>query len=320
MALSASEALPRFDTIPEGLVASGNEQPPQATGPTSPAVLAETHLQLVSHHTNEFAARFPQHVDRDDIYAAGCTGLVDAAHRYDPEMGVPFATFASPRIRGAIVDEARGRDWVGRQVRRDLRAINAAAEQLAERGTAAPTDAQIAETIGATPEFVRDRRADEVTSMLLALDGTRTDPEGNSRPLSDLLAEHDRSVLPDDHFQDKELSETLAEAISFLPDNLRQAVAGYYLEGRKLREIGEELGVTPARASQLRDEGLLALQAYLGMVLPGVQPVHADAPGKAKRDAYIASLVSARQTRSLPDRQPLVGARAAQAAALYRSA
>jgi RNA polymerase sigma factor FliA len=110
--------------------------------------LVETHLHLVTHVVHQLAARFPRHVDRDELRGAGAAGLVDAAHRYDPTTGVPFARYASIRIRGAVLDATRSRDWATRRLRRDLREIEATTEQLEEKLSRRPDDAEVAAAMG----------------------------------------------------------------------------------------------------------------------------------------------------------------------------
>jgi len=138
-----------------------------ATAATDVNELVESHLYLVQHVVNQLAARFPRHVDRDELRGAGAAGLVDAAHRYDPDTGVPFARYATIRIRGAVLDATRSRDWATRRLRRDLREIEATASALEERLQRRPDDAEVAEALGTDEAAIRERRAAAVTSTLL---------------------------------------------------------------------------------------------------------------------------------------------------------
>ena len=251
--------------------------------------LVETHLHLIDHVVHQLAARFPRHVDRDELKGAGAAGLVDAAHRYDPATGVPFARYASIRIRGAIIDATRSRDWATRRLRRDLRTIEATTSQLEERLHRSPDDSEIAAAMGTDESVVRDRRAAAVTSTLLTLDRPVGGDE-NHTDLSDRLVERDEAWLPEQALENSELVGTLHTAISHLPELPRRVLVEHHFEGRLLRDIADDLGVTEARASQLRHEALHALQAFFATSFDQVPPVPESAPGKRRRAAYVAQV------------------------------
>jgi RNA polymerase sigma factor FliA len=272
------------------------------TGTEDANSLAERHLYLFDHVVHQLAARFPRHVDRDELKGAGAAGLVDAAHRYDPSTGVPFARYASIRIRGAILDATRTRDWATRRLRRDLRAIDATASLLEERLLRTPDDEEIAAELGMDVATVRERRAAAVTSTLLTLDRPVGDPTGDASPLADRIEEDDTAWLPERSLERSELVGTLHEAIEHLPELPRRVLIEHHFEGRLLRDIADDLGVTEARASQLRHEALHALQAYFGTAFEGVPAVPADAPGKRRRAAYVAQVATASTWRARLDR------------------
>ncbi len=251
--------------------------------------LIEEHLPLVGHVVNQLASRFPRHVDRDELHGAGAAGLVDAAHRYDPSTGVPFGRYASIRIRGAILDATRTRDWATRRLRRDLRAIEQATATLEDRLQRTPDDDEVAAELGLDVAVVRERRAAAVTSTLLTLDRP-VGEDGDVTSLSDRVEEQDRSWLPEAALEQNELVGTLHTAIAALPELPRRVLREHHFEGRLLRDIADDLGVTEARASQLRHEALHALQAYFGTAFDGVPEVPVNAPGKRARAGYVASL------------------------------
>ncbi|WP_130648695.1 sigma-70 family RNA polymerase sigma factor [Egicoccus halophilus] len=251
--------------------------------------LVEEHLYLVGHVVNQLSARFPRHVDRDELRGAGAAGLVDAAHRYDPSTGVPFGRYAAIRIRGAVLDATRSRDWATRRLRRDLRTIESTQAELEEKLQRRPDDAEIAEAMGTDESAVRSRRAAAVTSTLLTLDRpVREDESGGV--LGDRLVEQDTAWLPEAALEHNELVGTLRTAIAHLPELPRKVLVEHHFEGRLLRDIADDLGVTEARASQLRHEALHALQAYFGTAYDNVPTVPADAPGKRRRAAYVAQV------------------------------
>ena len=253
--------------------------------------LIETHLYLVEHVVQQLAARFPRHVDRDELRGAGSAGLVDAAHRYDPDTGVPFARYAAIRIRGAIIDATRARDWATRRLRRDLREIEATTERLEESLLRRPEDAEVAAAMGTDEQTVRERRAAAVTSTVLALDRPSGGEEDRTS-LRDQLTEEDGAWLPEDALERNELVGTLRTAIAQLPELLRQVLVEHHFEGRLLRDIADDLEVTEARASQLRYEAIHALQAYFATAYEDVPAVPDDAPGKRRRAAYVSHVAA----------------------------
>jgi RNA polymerase sigma factor FliA len=259
--------------------------------------LVETHLHLVDHVVHQLAARFPRHVDRDELKGAGAAGLVDAAHRYDPETGVPFARYASIRIRGAVLDATRSRDWATRRLRRDLREIDATTSKLEERLHRTPDDAEVAEAMGTDEATVRERRASAVTSTLLTLDRPVGGEEGTVA-LGERLVEEDSAWLPEQALEQNELVGTLRTAIAHLPELPRRVLVEHHFEGRLLRDIADDLGVTEARASQLRHEALHALQAYFATGFDSVPEVPTNAPGKRRRASYVAQVSAASTWRS----------------------
>lgn len=251
--------------------------------------LIEDHVHLVDHVVHQLAARFPRHVDRDELHGAGAAGLVDAAHRYDASTGVPFARYASIRIRGAILDATRTRDWATRRLRRDLRAIEGATADLEERLQRTPEDHEIAAELGIDVATVQERRASAITSTLLTLDRPLGD-DGDVTSLADRIEEGDRAWLPEAALEQNELVGTLRAAMARLPELPRRVLMEHHFEGRLLRDIADDLGVTEARASQLRHEALHALQAYFGTAYDRVPAVPENAPGKRARTAFVAAV------------------------------
>ena len=116
-------------------------------------------LALVGHLAREVAARLPRHLDTDDLAGAGALALVQAARTYDPDHGVPFARFAATRVRGAMLDHMRSRDWATRSLRSRARALDAVAEELTGALRRAPTDAELATAGGLTGAEVREVRS-----------------------------------------------------------------------------------------------------------------------------------------------------------------
>jgi len=261
-------------------------------GCTDRRTLAERNLHLVAQVVNRIAADYPAHVDRDELRGAGAAGLVDAAHRYDPGTGVPFERYAAIRIRGAVLDATRTRDWATRRTRRDLRTIERAASRLQVRLARTPGDVEIADETGMDVGTIRRRREAALTCTLFALDRPVSDADGGTVTLADRIVEVDESWLPEAAIETRELLGTLRTAIAHLPELPRRVLLEHHFEGRLLRDIAGDLAVTEARASQLRHEALHALRAYFGTTFEGVPEVPRDAPGKRRRAAFVAHVSS----------------------------
>lgn len=251
-------------------------------------------LGLVHHAVNQIATRYPRHVDREELWNAGAFGLVDASRRYDPAQGIPFARYAMIRIRGAIIDSTRTRDWASRGTRRGIREVREATDELQARTGAAPADEDVAAYLGITMDRLLEVRAASVSSSLLHLDqriGASDVDEGAT--LGDLIEEEDEATLPSAALENREMTGTLRVAIEHLPETQREVVTRYYFGNEYLRDIADSLGVTEARASQIRSEGLVALRAYFSTSFDGVPDVDASAPGRRARTAFLAELAEA---------------------------
>src|SRR5437867_2013615 len=135
------------------------------------------HMDLVGHLVNKVSSRYPRHVDRGELFNAGACGLVEAARRYRPESEVPFARYASIRIRGAIIDSARSPDWPARSVRRAIRSLRQEEEVFEAKAGRQATDEELAKQMGIGVEALRGHRENVVTTSLLHLDYAYPDQE-----------------------------------------------------------------------------------------------------------------------------------------------
>jgi len=242
-------------------------------------------LGLIQHIVSSLSTRYPRHVDRNDLWNAGALGLVEAAQRYDGTVGIPFARYASIRIRGAIIDCTRSRDWATRSVRRDLRAIRMAEEDM-RAGGAEPADEDIAKALDMSVEDLRKRRADEVSSTLLYLDRENDDDDGLRQRVVDSSTE----TRPDTALESRELFGTLAEAVEHLPEQQREVVARYYLVGDLMRDIADDLAITEARVSQIRSEALASMRSFFSTLYEEVDPADNAGPGKRARTRYLEAM------------------------------
>jgi RNA polymerase sigma factor for flagellar operon FliA len=251
--------------------------------------LAAAHLDLVQHVVNQVAMRYPRHVDRQELWSAGAYGLVDAARAYRPETGIPFPRYATIRIRGAIIDSTRSRDWAARSVRRGFREMQAAEERFESEHGRRPGDEELARLLGIGTDDLRARRSAAASASLLHLD----QPDVDDIPLGDRIAEQSIDRLPDAAFDQGEMVESLRRAVVNLPPIQREVVERYYLDGELLQNIAESMSLTEARVSQIRSEAVNSMRAYFTLLYDGVPEVANDAPGKRSRAAYVATLAGA---------------------------
>ena len=252
--------------------------------------LVSDHLYLVQHIVHELAVRYPRHVDRQELWSAGALGLVEAARRYDPRCEVAFRHFARRRIRGAIIDSTRSRDWVTRSVRREGRELDAASREFEQQYHRQATEAELADELGVDEDEVARRRAAAERGTLLHLDASSGLVEDDQvLTLVDVVASKDVGTSPEQRVTQHDLVGTLRVAVEQLPEPHRTVVDRYYLQEHLLRDIADDLGVTEARVSQVRSEALHAVQSLLGVVDYDVPGVPDSAPGRRRRAAYVAA-------------------------------
>ncbi len=225
--------------------------------------LIVNYAPLVKYVAGRLGSGLPAHVEEADLVSYGLLGLMSAIDRYDPERDIKFETYAIARIRGSIIDELRTLDWVPRSVRSRAREIERAIRELEASLARAPTDEEIAEKVGITTDELEESLIDISRTSIAALDELwSTSSEGDQVSLLDTL-EDPGSIRPADALDETEMREALAEAISRLPEREKLVVTLYYYEELTLREIGEVLGVTESRVSQLHTKAILRLRSRL---------------------------------------------------------
>ncbi len=263
--------------------------------------LVETHLYLVQHAVNQVSTRYPRHVDREELWNAGAYGLVDASRRYDETMGIPFARYAMIRIRGAIIDSTRSRDWATRAMRRGMREVRDATEVFERENHREPTAVELSTALNITVEQLDAYRTAAVSSSLLHLDQRVGGGESEDTTLGELIEEKDSERLPEDQIEHRELTGTLRTAVRHLPEVQREVVERYYFQGEFLRSIADSMGVTEARVSQIRSEALNAVRAYFADSFEGIPQVDERAPGRRSRAAFVARLAEESSWRTRLD-------------------
>jgi RNA polymerase sigma factor for flagellar operon FliA len=245
--------------------------------------LVKKHLPLVNYLVSEMANRVPRHVNRDDLFSAGMAGLAQAARSFEPERGISFQRFASARIRGALLDELRSRDWASRSVRSKAREVAGATDRLTAKLGRQPTKAEIAEAMGATQAELTTIDNDVHRALVLNFDALG--PEG---------VEPATERCPVDDVLENEKKAYLVAAVDKLPERLRRVVVGYFFEELPMAELAGELGVTDSRISQMRAEALELLRDAINSQLDPemVGPQRAGGRMAKRRAAYFAAVAS----------------------------
>jgi len=223
------------------------------------AINVEDYAQLVKRIAHHMIARMPPCVQVDDLIQAGMIGLLEAAKKYDASKGASFETYAGIRIRGAIVDEMRRGDWVPRSVHRNGRSIAEAIASVEARTGGDAGDQEVAEELGLSLEDYHNMLQDSVSCRLFSFEETYD--EDNSTLEENELS---RPLLnPQDGIEQDALKHSLVQAINHLPERERLVLALYYDEELNLKEIGEIIGVSESRVSQIHSQAALRLRANL---------------------------------------------------------
>jgi RNA polymerase sigma factor for flagellar operon FliA len=206
---------------------------------------------LVKYVAGRVRSGLPSNVDQNDLISDGVIGLMDAIDKFEPERGLQFQTYAVPRIRGAIVDALRASDWVPRSMREKIRDINAAQAKLEKELGHVPGDQQVAAELGLSVKELRSTYSKISYANVASIDemGVTDDAATPAEPAT---------------FSDMDdIPEGFLGAVHELPERDRVVVALYYWEGLTLAEIGQVLGVTESRISQLHSRATMTLRRKL---------------------------------------------------------
>ncbi len=219
------------------------------------------YLYLVKIVVGRLAVTLPKHVQRDDLYSTGVLGLIKAVERFDPSRKAKFETYAQLLIKGSIIDEMRSLDWVPRSVHQKANEIEEATHRLQQKLGREPTDEEMAKDLGVTIE-----RYDELVlrvrpAILLSLD--RSSDE-------DAAGVHISERIPDENAKTsfevadrREIADFIEDAVYNLPEQEKTVLVLYYYENLMLKEIGQIMGVTESRISQIHTKALIRLRARL---------------------------------------------------------
>lgn len=224
--------------------------------------LAEHHIPLVRYVLRKLAGRLPPCADRDDLFAAGSLGLIEAARRYDPSRNVPFHSYAIPRIWGAILDELRRRDWLSQDMREKVKELQQSRAQIRHEAGTRASQQELAKRLNCSLE--------RVARLSALADAIGPQPTGDDWAAHGISQDRNharrRTPPPRDPYEEtafNEQKQILADAIAELPERERTVILLRYHESLYLHEIGRLLGVTESRVCQIHAEALQRLRKRL---------------------------------------------------------
>jgi RNA polymerase sigma factor for flagellar operon FliA len=225
------------------------------------SALVLKYAPIVKLLANRMAMRLPPNVSVDDLVSAGRVGLLDAIEKFDPRRDVQLKTYAEFRIRGAILDELRGMDWLPRSVRRMVRQMEEATKKVEQRLSRPADVAEVAKEMGVDLDMYHAMLDHTQNTEVLSLDEcveNRSDDSTSKRSYQALISGEDN---PLNHVITRELTGIMAQEIKSLSEKEQLVLSLYYYEGLTLREIGEVIGLTESRICQIHTQAITTLRS-----------------------------------------------------------
>ncbi|NVN89766.1 MAG: FliA/WhiG family RNA polymerase sigma factor [Desulfuromonadales bacterium] len=219
-------------------------------------------MPMVRYLVGRISPQLPPHLDQQDLMSAAVVGLINAADRFDPSRGVLFKTFAEQHIRGTIIDELRSYDVLSRTMRDKYKKLTRQMVSLEHQLGRNPTSEEVAQSLGIGMDEYYSLLDDVHVFSFISLDDSWDDDEGNSLCLADVISESD-AKSPQQQVMMMQLTEALGRAVDSLPEKDRLVVTLYYNEDLNLKEIGEVLGLTESRISQILSQAMTRLRGKM---------------------------------------------------------
>lgn len=223
--------------------------------------LIKSYLPLVKKVVHRLSGRLPKDVDIKEMLNSGIIGLVDALERFDPKHETNFSTYAQFRIRGAIIDSFRSQDWLPRSLRHKAHRLEHAYQRIEQRVGRPATDEEVAKELEISTDELQ-KMLGEVGSIVMLSFEELGFGHGEERFQADEWMAS-KSADPLSKLLGSEKVSVIARALDRLPEKERLVISLYFYEELNLKEIGDILGVTESRASQIRSRALFKLKGYL---------------------------------------------------------
>ncbi|MCL2386291.1 MAG: FliA/WhiG family RNA polymerase sigma factor [Defluviitaleaceae bacterium] len=228
--------------------------------PTLKEKLILHYAPLVKYVSGRMLIHIGQHVEHDDLVGYGIFGLIDAIDKFDNAKGVKFETYASFRIRGAIIDHIRRMDWVPRTLRQKNKQMEQVYNQLEDELGRQPTDEELSEKLSMSLEETQDLMRKSSVLSLVSLDDFME--QNYEASFTSLVT--NRMDSPEEQTERQERKEMLADAIGKLSEKERLVITLYYFEDLTLKEISSIMKVSESRVSQIHTKAITRLQGKLG--------------------------------------------------------
>lgn len=238
----------------------------RARSPEVREQLLHQYLPMVRRLAMRMLGSLPRSVRLDDLVSAGMMGLLSSAENFDPSLGIKFETYAMTRVRGAMVDSLRELDWVPRSIRQKARKLEQTIDALTQKLGRLPEDAELADALGLDVNGYRELLDEVNVAVLLSLDDTFRAFDGSESPLSETTGDLGQEGAQE-RLESEELRDMLVSGLRGLPEQERLVVALYYYEELTLKEIGDVLGLTESRVSQIHSKAILMLRAQVRTAL-----------------------------------------------------
>lgn len=217
------------------------------------------YIYLTRYVVGRVKVALPPTFSYEDISSYGIEGLIDAVEKYTPKMGARFETYALVRIRGNIIDKVRSQDFLPRSVRRKIRDVKEAQDELKKQFGRAATNSEIANYLGIEKEKVEQLLADDTT--ITSIYDKKGASDGDIEIIDTIEDSH--TLAPHEQLEEKDVKKELEEALKRLPERERTIMVLYYHENMTLKEIGDAINISESRVSQLHAQAIMKLKNLL---------------------------------------------------------
>ncbi|HEY3757003.1 MAG TPA: FliA/WhiG family RNA polymerase sigma factor [Opitutaceae bacterium] len=224
--------------------------------------LIERYLPLVRNVVDRIKLTLPSHIEAEDLYSVGVTGLLAAVRRYDPDQGSTFASYAATRIRGAILDELRRMDWCPRRARARARKLKESINALEQKLGHTASEEEICTELGLSRKDYAKWLDESRPVTFIAIDQTTEGEESDGASLHEMLRD-ETDITGRERMEKSELLQLMSQRIAELPDIPKKILAMYYFENMRLAEIAAVFGLTESRICQIHSQTILGLRGYL---------------------------------------------------------